>query len=197
MADTKATGAAAKAVPAKTTHLKAAELAEMLDLSVARIGQLRKEGVLRQEHTPLGDRYPLIDSVRSYVRFIRDAKSTQGSSEERRDAAEADLKEAKAAIAELELKEILGQMHRAEDVEAMTSDLVLAVRTLLMALPGRLAVDIMQAGTSAEASVIIRSEVNRILEELSAYRYDPDAYARRLQERGGLTAAEDVEDDED
>ena len=182
----------------KTTHVKAGELAEMLDLSVARIGQLRKEGVLRQEHTPLGDRYPLIDSVRSYVRFIKDSKSgSSGTSEARKDEAEANLKEAKAAVAELELKEILGRMHRAEDVEAMTSDLVLAVRTLLVALPGRLAVDVMQAETSAEASVIIRKEVNRILEELSTYRYDPEAYAKRVRDRGGLSADTEDDDDED
>ena len=176
--------------------VKSKDLAEMFDLTPRRITQLRTEGVLIPEQTSAGLRYPLTASVRAYVLYLRDSRSapktTANSIEQRKNEAEADLKGARAAIAELELKE----MHRAEDVEAVTTDFVLLVRSLLMALPGRLAVDVAGAGNAAEASVIIRTEVNKLLEELSQYRYDPAEYARRVSERVGMSAQQD-EDDED
>ena len=116
--------------------------------------------------------------------------------EERKTDAEATLKEAKAEIAQLELKELLGKMHRSEDVEAMTTDLVYAIRGALTALPGRLAVDVIRAGSAAEASAVIRCEVNKILEELAAYRYDPEAYARRVSERTGMENEENEDEDD-
>ena len=189
-----------EAVPSGAVLVMAKDLAEMFDLTSTRITQLRKDGVLIPEQTSAGLRYPLTASVRAYVRYLKDArnapKTTSGSIEQRKNEAEADLKSAKAAIAELELKEMLGKMHRAEDVEAVTTDFVLLVRPLLMALPGRLAVDVAGAGSAAEASVIIRAEVNKLLEELSGYRYDPAEYARRVTERVGMSTQED-EDDED
>lgn len=188
------------AAPSGAVYVKAKDLAEMFDLTTTRITQLRKEGVLLPEQTSAGLRYPLTASVRAYVLYLKDSrnapKTTANSIEQRKNEAEADLKGARAAIAELELKEMLGKMHRAEDVEAMTTDFVLLVRSLLMALPGRLAVDVAGAGNAAEASVIIRTEVNKLLEELSQYRYDPAEYARRVSERVGMSAQQD-EDDED
>ena len=99
--------------------------------------------------------------------------------------AEADLKQSKAKIAEMQLKELEGKMHRSEDVEAMTNDLVYTVRSAITALPGRLAMDVVQAKSAAEASVLIRSECYKILEELANYKYDPEAYMRRVRDREG------------
>ena len=48
-------------------------------------------------------------------------------------------------------------MHRSEDVEAMTNDLVYTARSMIMALPGRLAMDVVQAGSASEASALIRT----------------------------------------
>ena len=76
-------------------------------------------------------------------------------------------------------------MHRSEDVEAVMTDLVYTIRSMLMALPGRLAVDVFGAGSAAEASDLIRAEVYKILAELAGYRYDPEVYAQRVREREG------------
>ena len=86
-------------------------------------------------------------------------------------------------------------MHRSEDVEAMTNDLVYTVRSMIMALPGRLAMDVVQAGSPAEASALIRAECYKILNELSEYKYDPEAYQRRVRDREGWS--ESVADDTD
>ena len=111
--------------------------------------------------------------------------------------AEADLKQSKAKIAELQLKELEGKMHRSEDVEAMTNDLVYTARSMIMALPGRLAMDVVQAGSANEASALIRAECYKILNELAGYQYDPEAYRRRVRDREGWSdALADEEADE-
>ena len=88
-----------------------------------------------------------------------------------------------AAIAKAEADELQGKMHRSEDVAAMTTDLIYAIRGAMMALPGRLAVDVASANSPAEAAEIIRREVNKAMRELSNYRYDPKKYEERVRER--------------
>ena len=87
-------------------------------------------------------------------------------------------------------------MHRSEDVEAVMTDLVYNIRSMLVALPGRLAVDVTGAATPAEASEIIRTEVYKILTELAGYKYDPEVYARRVRDREGWSEqhADDADD---
>lgn len=65
------------------------------------------------------------------------------------------MKASKATIAKLEADELKGTMHRAEDVAALTEDLVYTIRGALNALPGRLAVDVAAVSTPAEASEVI------------------------------------------
>ena len=181
--------------PADGIWVKAKDLAEMLDVSVQRIGQLKKDGVFEQLKRPEGMRYNAREAVRAYVRFIKKGESGKSKSgkalfEEEKVEAEAQLKQTKAKIAELQLKELLGQMHRAEDVRDMTSDLIFAIRSSLTALPGRLATQIVAVGTPAEASDLIRREVLQVMAELAAYEYDPDAYAERVRARAGLQTSD-------
>jgi TATA-box binding protein (TBP) (component of TFIID and TFIIIB) len=82
-------------------------------------------------------------------------------------------------------------MHRSDDVESMTEQLVYTIRSMMVALPGRLAVDVAGVMTAAEASVIIRREVNAILDELSNFKYDPAAYAKLVNERQKWTDADE------
>lgn len=162
------------------------ELAEVLGVTIARVSQLRKDGVVSAEGRPL--KYDLPESVQAYVRkAVEDARGRAPSDEEaarRKLAAEASFKESKAREEEMRLAELEGRMHAAEDVEAAVTELVYAVRSMLLALPGRVAVDV--AGKSAaEASEVVRREVAAILEDLTRYRYDPKVYATMVREREG------------
>ena len=80
-------------------------------------------------------------------------------------------------------QELRGKLHRSEDVEAITSDLIYAVRSALTALPGRLAPDLAAAQTPAEAADKIRKETFFVMKELSLYQYDPQRYRERVRER--------------
>lgn len=101
----------------------------------------------------------------------------------------------KANIAKLEADELQGKMHRSEDVAVFMDDLIFTMRAALMALPGRLAVDVAAAQSAAEASDIIRKEVNKIMSEIAEHQYDPKAYAERVRDR--MNWAADTGDDDD
>ena len=178
-------------------------MAKLFELDPRRVQQLAKEGVLpAASQRPY--KFDLLPTVMAYIRYLRDrangkeaktADTVKAEAEKLR--AEADLKQSKAKIAELQLKELEGKMHRSEDVEAMTNDLVYTARSMIMALPGRLAMDVVQAGSANEASALIRAECYKILNELAGYQYDPEAYRRRVRDREGWSdALADEEADE-
>lgn len=167
-----------------------AVLANLFDCTAQWIGELTKSGVLRKHETEVGPRYNVVEATRAYVKYLRekaagrsDKDDSTAQKEEEKLAAEVRIKNAKADYAELELQELQGQMHRSEDVEKMTMQLVFTIRGLIIALPGRLAVDVANVETAAEASVVIRKEVNAILDELSHFKYDPAEYEKLVMER--------------
>ncbi len=178
-------------------------MAKLFELDPRRVQQLAKEGVLpAASQRPY--KFDLLPTVKAYIRYLRDrangkeaktADTVKAEADKLR--AEADLKQSKAKIAELQLKELEGKMHRSEDVEAMTNDLVYTARSMIMALPGRLAMDVVQTGSANEASALIRDECYKILNELAGYQYDPEAYRRRVRDREGWSdALADEEADE-
>ena len=158
---------------------KAKDAAELTRISMAIAGEQRE---IDKNYRTIGEWF-----VSEYEGEIPDAV---------RDLVEA-VNTSKAKIAELQLKELEGKMHRSEDVEALTNDLVYTARSMIMALPGRLAMDVVQAGSANEASALIRTECYKILDELAGYQYDPEAYRRRVRDREGWSdALADEEADE-
>lgn len=177
-------------------------IAKLFGVTNRRVQQLAQDGIIpAAQKRPY--KFDLLPTIQAYIKYLSDKangkeqKSTdtvQAEADKLR--AEADLKQSKAKIAELQLNELEGKMHRSEDVEAMTSDLVYTIRSMIMALPGRLAMDVIQAASANEASALIRSECNKILNELAGYKYDPEAYQRRVRDREGWSEALADETDE-
>ncbi len=170
-------------------YCKAEDLANLFALTGQWINQLTRDGVLKKRDTPAGKRYNVVESTRAYVQHLRDKAAGRGDSgisadkELEKFDAEVRIKQAKARVAELEVDELEGKMHRSEDVAAMTEDLIYTIRGSLLALPGRLAVDVVGAESAAAAAAIIRTEVNKVMEELTRYRYDPQKYAECVRDR--------------
>lgn len=183
-------------------YCKTEDLANLFGLTGQWINQLTRDGVIKRRETPAGKRYNVVESVRAYTQYLRDKaanRADKGVPEDKeleKFEAEVRIKQAKARVAELEVDELDGKMHRSEDVAAMTEDLIYTVRGSLMALPGRLAVDVVNAQTAAETSGIIRNEVFKLMKELSQYQYDPQKYEERVRNRmkwesGGLADDDD------
>ena len=78
----------------------------------------------------------------------------------------------------------------------MTTDLVFTIRSMMLALPGRLAIDLAPIDKPAEISERIKQEVHAILQELSNYTYDAEAYKKRARDRQGWSDMTKDADDE-
>ena len=167
------------------TTVNTTELALVLGVTARRVQQMIQDGTLQ---TIRRGKLLLADNVQRYISFITGNQMTDAERkvEKARRAAETKLKVAKADIAMLEADELKGKMHRAEDVEALTQDMCDTIRTVLLGLPGQLAVDVSLCDTAEECSVLIRDAVNSVLEELSNYTYDPAKYEERVRERANM-----------
>lgn len=180
------------------TEVSASELACVLGITGRNIRQLVEDGQLEK----VDGRFILSDSVQRYVSFkSKGEKDPKEQLEEQRldkarRTAEVTLRASKAQIAKMEADELRGKMHRSEDVAAMTEDLIYTIRGSLMALPGRLAVDVAAAATPAEAAEIVRKEVHILMRELANYQYDPEKYEERVRERRKWEAGGGDVDDE-
>lgn len=175
------------------TEVSPAELAATLRLTGRRVRQLTEDGVLRKAGN---GKYTLIENIHRYFSWVN-AKPVDEEDvrlEKARRQSEVQIKASRAMVAKLEADELKGKMHRSEDVAAMTADLILTVRSLMMALPGRLAVDTQAAKTAAEAEELIRAEVYAALEEISRYRYDPVRYEERVRNRMNWDFSEALDD---
>ncbi len=185
---------------AKEKLQSTATMAKLFNLSDRRIQQLAKEGVIdgkKEKGNLVFDLYPTVQKYVAYLNSkINNKDARTKKTEEDKLTAEADYKRAKADMAELQLQELKGQMHRAEDVEAITTVLVFSIRSMILALPGRLAVDVAGVSTAPEASEIIKRECHQILNELTNYVYNPEEYAKRVREREGWSDTPKDEDDE-
>ena len=173
-------------------YVKTADVCAMTGKSNQWIGQLASQGILFKVQTTHGNLFEIHDAIRAYISNLEERQASEDDKEadlkKKQLTAEVSMKQSKALIASLDAKERQGKMHRSEDVAAMTEDLIYAIRGALLALPGRLAVDVLDAETAAEASEIIRKEVYLVMEELSDYEYDPAKYEERVRERLKLTS---------
>lgn len=178
------------------TEVSTTELACVLGITGRRIRQLAEDGQLEKSGQ---GRFVLATAVQRYIAGLsRETTSAEEARfEKAKQQSEVTLKASKAEIARLEMKELQGKMHRSEDVAAMTEDLIYTIRSALMALPGRLAVDACSAQSPAEAAEIIRKEVSAVMKELSSYRYDPKKYEERVRERRSWDSANGRDDDDD
>lgn len=174
------------------TEVSISELAAILNITARRVRQLTEDGIL--ERSGRG-RYKLCASVQKYVYQTHHEYSEDEATVNRAKLeAETLLKASKAKIASMEAQELEGKMHRSEDVAAMTEDLIYEIRGALIALPGRLAVDVAACSSAAEAAEIVRREAYQIMGELAGYQYDPDKYAERVRERMNWDAEVEEQD---
>ena len=142
-------------------------------------------------------------SYRGNIRFIKYLQKTQSDREKKKKDAnletqklegEAKIKQAKAEIEELKLKELRGELHRAEDIEAITTDSALYLRSMIMALPGQLAVDLSKIDNPAEIADRIKTATYSILDNMANYEYNPEKYAERVREREGWKEINEEDD---
>ena len=175
-------------------NLTTTELARLLGFTSERVRQLEDEGIIKSISHAGRKHYKAIPNLVAYINHLREQVEGKASADILEDIAKQDYryKKSRADKIELEVKELQGMMHRAEDVELITSDMIATIRAGILALPGRLAVDAAEARTAAEASAVIKEGVDDLLNNMSRYKYDPAEYRKRVRERAKWAAEEQV-----
>ena len=186
----------------QTQNLQSSQvIAKIFGVTTRRVEQLKTEGIIKGSGKPT--KYDLLPTIQAYIKYLsdkangREQKQNIADLTESKLNAEARLKQAKAEKADLELKELQGKMHRAEDVEAITTAHVMYVRSLLMSLPGKLAVDCANLTSSREVADRIKREVYSVLDSLVSFEYNEEEYKKLVQERQGWEAQSGNDDGED
>lgn len=175
---------------AKLDDLSSNEIASLLGMTARNVRRLVDEGAIPSTKQGNSLRFDGTEAVPAYIEYATHRATTgrgatTGELEKQRLEEEVRLKRAKAAQEEMKLGELDGNLHRSEDVEEALDGLVYAVRSNLMALPGRVAMDAYGAKSAAEVSQIMEREVESILRDLAGYQYDPRWFAERVRDREG------------
>lgn len=175
-------------------------IAKLFGVTTRRIQQLTEDGVLTAQGKP--HKYDLVPTIQAYIRYLSDKAYGREKKEAISDLSEAKLdaearyRAAKADMEELRLKEMQGELHNAEDVEGIVTAHVMQVRSLMMAMPGKLAVDCAVLTSAPAVAARITEEVHSVLEQLANFEYNPAEYQQAARARYGLETL-DIEEDED
>jgi phage terminase Nu1 subunit (DNA packaging protein) len=139
-------------------------IARLLDLSVRRVQQLSREGVI-----PKAERgqYDLIGSVRGYVRYLRDQALKAQAGAPDYAAERARFIRARADLAEMEAEEKRRSLIAAEQIEAAWIAVLALLRTRLLALPDRLAPQVFEQSTVGDTRNLIRAAIREVLDDLA------------------------------
>ena len=180
--------------------LNVADFGELIGVSERHVRRLIKSGKIPpKSQSPI--RINAQSGLLAYINYLtekakideRPVDDEKAKSEKLR--ADADISIYKAKQEELKWKELDGMLHRSEDVQAMTEDLIYTVRGAMTALPGKLAMNVAAEDDPNVCSNLIQDEVNSILENLSEYEYSKARYLARMKERQGNEAKDSEEED--
>lgn len=173
--------------------LDAKNFAKLIGMTPDAIRKLVKMGAIKcKSKNPY--RVEVNEGVSSYIAYLKEqikqaSKDSVPMNDEKAKSeklrADADISIAKARQEELKLAELEGIMHRSEDVQAMTEDLIYAVRGAITAMPGKLAMNVANEDDPNICSQIIQDEVALVLANLSDYEYSKERYRKRMKERLG------------
>lgn len=146
------------------TQVPADRLCKLLDLGIRRLQQLADEGIIKKSDR---GRYDLVESVRGYVKFLRDR--TLGPDQAANTYAEqrARLTRARADEEELKARQLAGELIPAAQLENAWGAVVDVMRLRLLAIPAKVAARIGMARNAVEAQQIIRAEIHDALTELT------------------------------
>lgn len=174
-----------------------ARVAEAIGRTTRNVRQLAEKGVLTTAAKDADGEWSF-DLAKSVEEYHAWKSATDASGKDwrlERDKQDARIKKAKAEMLELELDEMKGRYHRAEFVRDAFDDLIYAVRSSVLALPGKLAPELAEGKEqTAEFAAAIERECKDLLEGLSRYEYSADYYRERLRDENMVVPDGDSEE---
>lgn len=164
-------------------------LSQVLGISTRRVRQLREEGLF-----PLvsdSKKYSLEKCVQEYIEYKINAETASGTSVNR-EKEQAEHERIKKNISALKLRKLKKEVHEAVDVEMYWNEMLINFRNKLLALPSKIAPQIVGENDINVILGYLTKEMRETLEELA--EYDPDAFGKN--DSVGIDSTDDEEDDE-
>lgn len=164
----------AKITNIDSTTVSAAVLGDMFGVSDRRIRQMAKEGIVARAAK---GRYKLVDSIKNYLLTVKLAAEGVGV-----DLADGEInleeekglhERVKRHISELKLQIMKGGLHKAQDVEIVMTDMLVAFKTRMMNIPSKVA-PILESRDAVFIKDRLTCEIIEALNELKDY--DPRAF---------------------
>jgi len=164
----------AKVTNIDSITVSAAVLGDMFGVSDRRIRQMAEEGIVARAAK---GRYKLVDSIKNYLLTMKLAAEGVGV-----DLADGEInleeekglhERVKRHISELKLQIMKGGLHKAQDVEIVMTDMLVAFKTRMMNIPSKVA-PILENRDAVFIKDRLTSEVIEALNELKDY--DPRAF---------------------
>lgn len=154
--------------------VSAAVLGNIFGVTDRRVRQMAEEGIIVRAAK---GRYNLVESLKNYILSLKLA--AEGATADSPDG-EIDFDEEKALhervkrhISELKLQTMKGELHKAEDVERVMSDMLAAFKTRVMNIPSKVA-PVLEDRDAAYIKERLMGEVIEALNELKDY--DPKEF---------------------
>jgi phage terminase Nu1 subunit (DNA packaging protein) len=138
--------------------VSSSDLAKVLRLTVQRVNQLAKEGVIKRE---ADGKFNLPDRIEDYYAFK--FKTDEEIDYEREHAL---LEAAKREKAEIELEQLKGSLLNAVDVEQAMSSMILTAKSRLLSVPTKAATRVIGQKNLSVIVEILKSEICNALDEL-------------------------------
>lgn len=162
------------------------EVAEHLDLSVKRVSELIRDGLLpsKKGRSPLN-----IDVCRvAYISYLRklggyNKRSGTGDIAEEKTR----LTKAQADAAELKVSELEGELIPAKLVENTWTEIAAVIRVKLLGLASKIAHLVQGAKTYQDIEQIINKQIYETLNELAESNGIPKEYAERAEQHNANT----------
>ena len=164
----------AKITNIDSTTVSAAVLGDMFGVSDRRIRQMAEEGIVARAAK---GRYKLVDSIKNYLLTVKLAAEGVGV-----DLADGEInleeekglhERVKRHISELKLQIMKGGLHKAQDVESVMTDMLVAFKTRMMNIPSKVA-PILESRDAVFIKDRLTCEIIEALNELKDY--DPRAF---------------------
>ena len=147
------------------------QLGELLGISDRMVRNLAEEGIAIKNER---GKYLLFESTKNYITLLKAQRNgLQGvmpSEDEEYDLRkeQAEHEHIKKQITEIKLLLVKGQVHKAEDVAAVMTDIFAKIKSKLEAMPAKLARKL-EKKNRTQIQKILRDEISNALLELSSY----------------------------
>lgn len=163
-----------------------------------RVRQLAQEGILvKSGH----GRYNFIESVINYITHLKANIEIKNLSDEDSkidyDEEHALHEKAKRIKAELELQVMSGQLHEADIIEKVMTDMLSNFRARILALPSKIAPIIQIENNISKIQTIIKDACMEALHELAEYdpeKFYSDKHIKIVEDDEGFEDGEEIKD---